>query len=67
MSVVDNKKETKNFFEEMYGKATYVLITKNNGKLKLFVEQNMGTNKEKMQVLTETVLKRELTENERCY
>ena len=65
MSVVDNKKETKNFFEEMYGKATYVLITKNNGKLKLFVEQNMGTNKEKMQVLTETVLKRELTENEK--
>ena len=47
----------------MYGKSTYVLITKNNGKLKLFVEQNMGTNKEKMQVLTETVLKRELTEN----
>ena len=65
MSVADNKKETKNFFEEMYGKATYVLITKNNGKLKLFVEQNMGTNKEKMQVLTETVLKRELTENEK--
>ena len=65
MSVVDNKKETKNFFEEMYGKTTYVLITKNNGKLKLFVEQNMGTNKEKMQVLTETVLKRELTENEK--
>ena len=65
MSVVDNKKETKNFFEEMYGKSTYVLITKNNGKLKLFVEQNMGTNKEKMQVLTETVLKRELTENEK--
>ena len=49
----------------MYGKSTYVLITKNNGKLKLFVEQNMGTNKEKMQVLTETVLKRELTENEK--
>ena len=65
MSVVDNKKETKNFFEKMYGKSTYVLITKNNGKLKLFVEQNMGTNKEKMQVLTETVLKRELTENEK--
>lgn len=65
MSVADNKKETKNFFEEMYGKATYVLITKNNGKLKLFVEQNMGTNNEKMQVLTETVLKRELTENEK--
>ena len=65
ISVVDNKKETKNFFEEMYGKATYVLITKNNGKLKLFVEQNMGTNNEKMQVLTETVLKRELTENEK--
>lgn len=65
MSVVDNKKETKNFFEEMYGKSTYVLITKNNGKLKLFVEQNMGTNKKKMQVLTETVLKRELTENEK--
>lgn len=65
MSVADNKKETKNFFEEMYGKATYVLITKNNGKLKLFVEQNIGTNNEKMQVLTETVLKRELTENEK--
>ena len=50
--------------EEAYENPAYITISKNNCKAKIYMARTMGPAKEKIKIIDEVILKRELTEAE---
>ena len=61
----DDKEKVKKMLKEAYENPTYVTISKNNGKPKIYMERTMGPAEEKIKIIDEVILKRELTEAEK--
>ena len=61
----DDKEKVKKMLKEAYENPTYVTISKNNGKPKIHMERTMGPAEEKIKIIDEVILKRELTEAEK--
>ena len=61
----ENKEDIKKMLKETYEAPTYVTISKNNGKPKIYMERTMGPAEEKIKIIDEVILKRELTEAEK--
>ncbi|WP_315322631.1 toxin-antitoxin system YwqK family antitoxin [Fusobacterium pseudoperiodonticum] len=59
------KEKVKKMLKEAYENPTYVTISKNNGKPKIYIEKSMGPAEEKIKIIDEVILKRELTEAEK--
>ena len=59
------KEKVKKMLKEAYENPTYVTISKNNGKPKIHMERTMGPAEEKIKIIDEVILKRELTEAEK--
>ena len=59
------KEKVKKMLKEAYENPTYVTISKNNGKPKISMERTMGPAEEKIKIIDEVILKRELTEAEK--
>ena len=59
------KEKVKKMLKEAYENPTYVTISKNNGKPKIYMERTMGPAEEKIKIIDEVILKRELTEAEK--
>ena len=59
------KEKVKKMLKEAYENPTYVTISKNNGKPKIYMERIMGPAEEKIKIIDEVILKRELTEAEK--
>lgn len=59
------KEKVKKMLKEAYENPTYVTISKNNGKPKIYMERTMGHAEEKIKMIDEVTLKRELTEAEK--
>ena len=58
----DDKEKVKKMLKEAYENPAYVTISKNNGKPKIYMERTMGPAEEKIKIIDEVILKRELTE-----
>ena len=65
LATADDKEKTKKNIKGFYEIPAYMLISKNNGKPKIFVERAMGSDGHKIKTTTEVILKRELTETEK--
>ena len=61
----DDKEKVKKMLKEAYENPAYVTISKNNGKPKIYMERTMGPAEEKIKIIDEVILKRELTEAEK--
>ena len=61
----DDKEKVKKILKEAYENPAYVTISKNNGKPKIYMERTMGPAEEKIKIIDEVILKRELTEAEK--
>ncbi len=61
----DDKEKVKKMLKEAYENPAYVTISKNNGKPKIHMERTMGPAEEKIKIIDEVILKRELTEAEK--
>ena len=61
----EGKEKVKKMLKEAYENPTYVTISKNNGKPKIYMERTMGPAEEKIKIIDEVILKRELTEAEK--
>ena len=61
----DDKEKVKKMLKETYENPAYVTISKNNGKPKIYMERTMGPAEEKIKIIDEVILKRELTEAEK--
>ena len=61
----ENKEDIKKMLKETYEAPTYITISKNNGKPKIYMERTMGPAEEKIKIIDEVILKRELTEAEK--
>lgn len=61
----DDKEKVKKMLKEAYENPAYVTISKNNGKPKVYIERTMGPAEEKIKIIDEVILKRELTEAEK--
>ena len=61
----DDKEKVKKMLKKAYENPAYVTISKNNGKPKIYVERTMGPAEEKIKIIDEVILKRELTEAEK--
>ena len=61
----DDKEKVKKMLKEAYENPAYVTISKNNGKPKIYIERTMGSAEEKIKIIDEVILKRELTEAEK--
>lgn len=59
------KEKVKKMLKEAYENPTYVTISKNNGKPKIFMERAMGPIEKGIKMTEEVILKRELTEAEK--
>jgi len=65
LATADDKAKVKKFIKGSYEKPAYMIISKNNGKPKIFIERSMEPDEHKIKTTTEVTLKRELTEAER--
>ena len=65
LATADDKEKTKKSIKGFYENTAYMLISKNNGKPKIFIERAMGSDGHKIKTTTEVILKRELTETEK--
>ena len=65
LATADDKEKTKKVIKGFYENTAYMLISKNNGKPKIFIERAMGSDGHKIKTTTEVILKRELTETEK--
>ena len=65
LNAEENKEDIKKMLKETYEAPTYVTISKNNGKPKIYMERTMGPAEEKIKIIDEVILKRELTEAEK--
>ena len=65
LNAEENKEDIKKMLKETYEAPTYVTISKNNGKPKIHMERTMGPAEEKIKIIDEVILKRELTEAEK--
>ena len=65
LSAADDKAKVKKFIKGSYEKPAYMIISKNNGKPKIYMERTMGPAEEKIKIIDEVILKRELTEAEK--
>ena len=65
LNAEENKEDIKKMLKEAYENPTYVTISKNNGKPKIHMERTMGPAEEKIKIIDEVILKRELTEAEK--
>ena len=65
LSAADDKAKVKKFIKGSYEKPAYMIISKNNGKPKIFIERSMEPDEHKIKTTTEVTLKRELTEAEK--
>ena len=61
----ENKEDIKKMLKETYEAPTYITISKNNGKPKIYMERAMGPIEEGIKMTEEVILKRELTEAEK--
>ena len=61
----ENKGDIKKMLKETYEAPTYITISKNNGKPKIYMERAMGPIEEGIKMTEEVILKRELTEAEK--
>lgn len=59
------KEKVKKMLKEAYENPTYVTISKNNGKPKIYMERAMGPIEKGIKMTEEVILKRELTEAEK--
>ena len=65
LATADDKEKTKKNIKGLYEIPAYMVISKNNGKPKIFIERAMGSDGDKIKTTTEVILKRELTETEK--
>ena len=65
LATADDKAKVKKFIKGSYEKPAYMIISKNNGKPKIFIERSMEPDEHKIKTTTEVTLKRELTEAEK--
>ena len=65
LATADDKEKTKKYIKGLYEIPAYMVISKNNGKPKIFIERAMGSDGDKIKTTTEVILKRELTETEK--
>ena len=65
LATADDKAKVKKFIKGSYEKPAYMIISKNNGKPKIFIERSMEPDEHKIKTTTEATLKRELTEAEK--
>ena len=65
LATADDKAKVKKFIKGSYEKPAYMIISKNNGKPKIFIERSMEPDGHKIKTTTEVILKRELTETEK--
>jgi len=65
LATANDKEKTKKNIKGFYEIPAYMLISKNNGKPKIFIERAMGSDGHKIKTTTEVILKRELTETEK--
>lgn len=63
--IVDDKVKVKKFIKGFYEKFVYMIISKNNGKFKIFIERSMEFDEYKIKIIIEVILKRELIEVEK--
>ena len=61
----DDREKTKKFIKGLYENTAYMLISKNNGKPKIYMERAMGPIEKGIKMTEEVILKRELTEAEK--
>ena len=65
LCAADDKAKVKKFIKGSYEKPAYMIISKNNGKPKIFIERSMEPDEHKIKTTTEVTLKRGLTEAEK--
>ena len=65
LATADDKAKVKKFIKGSYEKPAYMIISKNNGKPKIFIERSMEPDEHKIKTTTEVTLKRGLTEAEK--
>ena len=65
LNAEENKEDIKKMLKETYEAPTYVTISKNNGKPKIYMERAMGPIEKGIKMTEEVILKRELTEAEK--
>ena len=65
LNAEENKEDIKKMLKETYEAPTYVTISKNNGKPKIYMERAMGPIEKGIKLTEEVILKRELTEAEK--
>ena len=61
----DDKEKVKKMLKDSYENPSYITISKNNGKPKIYIEKVMGPIENRLKTTDELILKRELTEAEK--